>query len=245
MEKAQDYNPLKSHLHPTATERPRQGARTNISETNIPYSWSSGTTERHTERSRARGPRPPRTKGGGGAPALPSAPPRLEAALLRWPRLPPPELGAGVTHALSHGAGGGWAGHRCQVFGLGPTVYLPGKVARAPVPLGGPAAPGPLLPRSPEPPCHLASSPEWAAGVPLPLPATAPPRSARARSLHQHQKTHRVFKARKRNASCFPIVHPCTRRTQTSLPSPPEAEATRGAAHNGAGASRRPLGRRG
>lgn len=114
-----------------------------------------------------------------------------------------------MTHALSHGAGGGRAGHRGQVFRLGPTVYLSCKVARAPARRGGrglgasppPPAPLPAAALSPRP-----SSPEWAAGVPLPPPATAPPRSAWARSLHQHQKTHRGFNARKRNASCFPIV---------------------------------------
>lgn len=112
---------------------------------------------------------------------------------------------------------------------------------------GGLRASPPLHPRSR--PVTCPSSPEWAAGVPLPPPATAPPRSARARSLHQHQKTHRVFNARKKNASCFPIVPPCTRLTKTSLPSLLEAEATRGASrrseHNGRGASRWPLGRAG
>lgn len=42
-------------------------------------------------------------------------------------------------------------------------------------------------------PVTWSSSPEWAAGVPLLLPATAPPRWARARSLLGHQKIHRVL----------------------------------------------------
>lgn len=74
-----------------------------------------------------------------------------------------------------------------------------GAAASEPLPLPPPRSPAAAL--SPRP-----SSPEWAAGVPLPPPATAPPRSAWARSLHQHQKTYRGFNARKRNASCFPIV---------------------------------------
>lgn len=107
---------------------------------------SSGT---HSSSSlREQGTHPSRTQDSGPrrTPPFPSTRLPLAAALLRWPGLPPPELGAGVTHALSHGAGGGWEGHRCQVFRLGPTVYLPCKVARAPVPLGGRR---PVLPRTP------------------------------------------------------------------------------------------------
>lgn len=101
------------------------------------------------------------------------------------------------------------------------------REARAPV-AQGPAAsrlrsaarPHP----QPHPPCHLVLSPEWAAGVPLPPPATAPPRSAGARSLHRHQKIQRVFNARKRNASCFPSRPPCR--------PPPRSEATPGASEH-------------
>lgn len=70
-------------------------------------------------------------------------------------------------------------------------------------------------------PVTWASSPEWAAGVPLLLPATAPPRSVGAQLLHEHQKRHRVFNARKRNASCFPTVpamHP-PHQNKTPFPS--------------------------
>lgn len=96
-------------------------------------------------------------------------------------------------------------GHRCQVFRLRTTVYLPCKVTRT---LLGDRGKAGCLQASP--PSHAgtrpvtwSSSPEWAAGVPLLQPATAPPRSARAQSLYGHQKTHRVCNARKRDASCF------------------------------------------
>lgn len=105
-------------------------------------------------------------------------------------------------------------GHRCQVFRLRTTVYLPCKVTRT---LLGDRGKAGCLQASP--PSHAgtrpvtwSSSPEWAAGVPLLQPATAPPRSARAQSLYGHQKTHRVCNARKRDASCFlarpPPCHP-------------------------------------
>lgn len=100
----------------------------------------------------------------------------------------------------------------------------------APVPLGeGQQPPGLSCLTRPHPPCHRSSSPEWAAGVPLLLPATAPPRSARAQALHGHQKTHRVCNARKRNASCFlarPLVPPACPK-QVSL-SPRRAGHPRG-----------------
>lgn len=110
--------------------------------------------------------------------------------LLRWPGHPPSELGAALTHTLSHGAGARLKSHRCQVFRLGTTVYLPCKVTRALRCHGGEGRQPPGLSSltRPHPPCHRSSSPEWAAGVPLLLPATAPPRSARAQTLHGHQK---------------------------------------------------------
>lgn len=127
-------------------------------------------------------------------------------ALLRWPQLPPPELGAGVTHALSHGAGGGWEGHRCQVFRLGPTVYLPCKVAGAPVPLGGRRPPG-LSTLAHAPPALSPDGPHLSGQQEFPffcLPQLHHVRQGL--NGYTNQKTHRVFNARKRNASCFPIV---------------------------------------
>jgi hypothetical protein len=88
----------------------------------------------------------------------------------------------------------------------------------------------------PHPPVTWSSSPEWAAGVPLLLLATAPPRSARAQSLHRHQKIHSVVNARRRRASCFPRRSPqCHPPAPKASPLPSRrAEAPAGRIeHNG------------
>lgn len=140
-----------------------------------------------------------------------------------------------MTHALSHGAGGGRAGHRGQVFRLSPDPLLSCKSetesARAAA-RGrglGSLSPSPR-PTRPQPPRHL-GRPHLSGQQEVPfLRLPRPPRSAWARSLHQHQKTHRGFNAWKKRLlfpDRLPLDYPPT--SETSLPSfqkrrPPESQ---------------------
>lgn len=100
---------------------------------------------------RAHVSRPPRTTAGRGARPFLYARQRLAAAaLLRWPQLPPPELGAGVTHAVT------WPGRRPRRPPLPGVQARPDSLfalqsGRHACAAWGPTASQPLPPRTPTP----------------------------------------------------------------------------------------------
>lgn len=118
-------------------------------------------------------------------------------------------------------------------------------------PRGGGAAasePPPLPPpRSPQPPCHL-GRPHLSGQQEFPF-LRLPQLHHVRHGLDRCTNTKRHTAGLMHGKETLPVSRsspPCTRLTKTSLPSLPEAEATRGASrgaeHNAPGGSRQPLG---